>query len=120
MRILVDEDSQAKRLLVLLRESGHVVQSVADAGLEGEPDSTVLQAAAVAQCVVLTRNGKDFGRLHEQGIGHFGILVVNQDRDPSKDMSIDDIVRAIANLEASGWDISGQIVSLNDWQFVQE
>jgi len=87
------------------------------AGLDGSNDRDVLVAAVRTGRALLTRNGLDFKAIHAEGIVHCGILIVNEDRDPSKNMSFDDITRAISNLESSGWDISGQVVSLNDWQF---
>ena len=39
MRLLVDEDSQAQRLLDALRQAGHDVLSVAEAGCNGLLDA---------------------------------------------------------------------------------
>ena len=59
--------------------------------------------------------------LHQANQQHPDILAVYQDNDPSRDMSQADIVKAIANIEAtteSGGDpITGEFHSLNDWRY---
>jgi hypothetical protein len=117
VKLLVDEDSQSKRLLALLREYGHDVVSASEMGLNGLPDRQVLLAAFEAGRVLLTRNPQDFLDLHEQEVEHAGILIVNQDRVQSKNMNRDDIARAIHNLESTEWPLDRQLVRLNDWQF---
>ena len=66
---------------------------------------------------LVTRNGKDFAVLHEADRTHAGILVEYQDRDPTKNRKEADVVRAIGNLDASGWDLTGQFLALNAWSF---
>ena len=117
MKLLVDEDSQAKRLIKLLREAGHDILTASEARLEQLSDREVLAAAIEMNRSVLTRNGRDFLALHLAIRDHAGILVVNQDAIPSKNMSHVAIVRAIGNLEASGWTPRGEFVSLTAWQF---
>ena len=115
----MDEDSQARVLVRLLREAGHDLLTVSDAGLDGKDDGEVFAAACREDRVILTRNVRDFEALHEANAEHSGILVAHQDGDPAKNMSYLDIVRAIANIESSGWDIASQFVSLNAWNYVQ-
>ena len=55
--------------------------------------------------------------LHRAGPAHPGILGVFQYNNPAKDMAYADIVRAIANLEASGWKFEGEFVVLNQWHY---
>ena len=117
MRLFLDEDSQGKLLVRLLRASGHDVQTVADVNLAGRTDAEVFGHAHREARVLLTRNVKDFEALHEANTEPHGILVEYQDRDPSKNLSAGDIVRAIANIEASGWDIAGQFVAINAWNY---
>lgn len=117
MRLLVDEDSQGRVLVRLLREAGHDVRTVAEANLEAQTDEAVFVLAKQERRVLLTRNVKDFQALHEEDADHAGLLVEHQDRDPHKNMGERDIVWAIGNLEASGWEVAGQFVALNAWNF---
>lgn len=117
LRLLVDEDTQAKRLVKLLRGAGHDVLTVEEAGLEAHPDTQVLEHARRQNRMVLTRNCEDFRALHEAGPQHPGICAVYEDRDASKNMSRSAIVRALANLEASGLELGGQFVVLNAWNY---
>ena len=117
MRLLADEDSQSRILIRLLREAGHDVLTVNEAGLHTHGDQEVFARAQSEQRVLLTRNGKDFEALHEADQTHPGILVEYQDRDPAKNLKVADTVRAIGNLEASGWDLTGQFIALNAWIF---
>jgi uncharacterized protein with PIN domain len=117
MRLLVDEDSQGRILVRLLRAAGHDVLTVEEAGLHSQNDSEVFALAKRGQRVVLTRNVKDFEALHEADAAHSGILVEHQDRNPTKNMKEADIVRAIGNIKATGWDTAGQFVALNAWNY---
>jgi len=117
MRLLLDEDSQGRLLVRWLREAGHDVVTVAEAGLESRADAEVFEYARRDMRVLLTRNVRDFQVLHDSQPANSGTLVEHQDRDPAKNMSATDIVRAISNLEASGWDIAGQFVAVNAWSY---
>ena len=117
LRLLLDEDTQAKRLILLLREAGHNVQTVGEAGLTDQSDSAVLAHARREGRLVLTRNCVDFQALHRTGPAHPGILGIFQYNNPERDMSYTDIVQAIANLENSGWTFAGEFVVLNQWHF---
>ena len=117
LRLLLDEDTQAKRLAALLREAGHHVQTVTEAALTDQGDSSVLAHACRENRLVLTRNCGDFQALHRTEPAHVGILGVIQYNEPAKDMSYADIVRAIANIEASGWAFRGEFVILNQWHY---
>jgi putative protein kinase ArgK-like GTPase of G3E family len=117
MRLLLDEDSQGRILVRLLRAAGHDVVTVEEAGLRAQGDPEVFAHAQRERRVVLTRNGRDFQVLHEANPGHGGVLVEHQDRNPAKNMNEADLVRAIGNLEASGWDIAGQFVAINAWSY---
>ncbi len=117
MRLLLDEDSQGKLLVRLLREAGHDVETVCEAGLEARRDADVLAYARQQDRVLLTRNVRDFLVLHEANAEHPGILAEYQDKDPAKNMAASDIVRAIGNLEQSGWILADQFVAVNAWNF---
>lgn len=117
MRLLVDEDSQARTLLRLLDAAAHDVLTADAAGLNAMADAEVLARATRDGRVLLTRNCGDFRSLHEETDGHPGILAVFQDADLSKNMSYSEIVRAIGNVESSGMELGGQFVVLNAWRW---
>ncbi|MFM2314357.1 MAG: hypothetical protein RLZZ04_3633 [Cyanobacteriota bacterium] len=117
LRLLIDEDTQYKALVETLRVLSHDVLTVNETGLSGQKDPLILDFAIRNNRVLLTRNCKDFEILHQEKIDHPGILGIYQDRNYSKDMSIKDIVRAIANLEASGCLLANQFIALNHWNY---
>ncbi len=117
MRLLVDEDSQAKTLVRLLREAGHDALTADAAGLNSLADAEVLARAVGEARVLLTRNCGDFLALHDTVRDHRGILAVYQDADPSKSMSYAEIFRAVENIEASSVSVVGQFVVLNAWRW---
>jgi hypothetical protein len=117
LRLLVDEDLQAKALVGMLRSAGHNVVTVTEAGLGATPDTDVLASARVEDRVLLTRNARDFRGIHEVDCDHAGILAVFQDRDPSKNMTLAGIVRSVANLEHAEMELAGQFVVLNAWNY---
>ena len=47
-----------------------------------------------------------------------GIFAVYQDNDPTKDISVGDIVRTIKNLVDAGVPIVGQLYSRNAWRYL--
>lgn len=117
MRLLIDEDSQANRLIDRLRGAGHDVLTAREAELMGRPDREVLARAARDRRVVLTRNVDDFAALQVAVPDHAGILGIYQDADSKKDMGYADVVRAIGNVEASGLELPGVLVVLNAWRW---
>jgi predicted nuclease of predicted toxin-antitoxin system len=117
LRLLLDEDTQARRLVERLRQAGHDILTTAEAGLRGAPDADVLAFAARKGRVVLTRNCADYLELHRQDPSHHGILCIYQDSDPSKAMTHADIPRAIDNLEGAGVPLAGNFVALNAWLY---
>lgn len=117
MRLLVDEDTQAKTLVRLLVEAGHDVLTVEAVGMNGQPDALVLERAAREARTLLTRNCGDFLALHAANPAHAGVLAVYQDGDPTRCMSYREIVSAIANVENSGVDPSGEFIALNAWRW---
>ncbi len=117
LRLLLDEDSQAKLLVTLLRIASHDVLTVNEAALSGQPDSVVFDYARKEGRLVLTRNYDDFQALHEANPLHPGILIVYRNADESKNMSFLAIVKAIANLEAANVPLANQFISLNSWNY---
>ena len=116
MRLLLDEDSKGRAFVRLLRDAGHDIETVADAGLTGQPDASVFAHAKASGRALITRNILDFLRLHDADGDHPGILAEHQDADPAKNMSYVQIVAAIGKIEASGWNLEGEFVSLNFWR----
>ena len=120
MRLLLDEDSQGRIRVRMLRAAGHDVLTVEDAGLHSHNDPEVFAFAKRERRALITRNVRDFLALHEIDPDHSGILAEHQDRDPSKNMSDAAIARAVGNIEASGWKVTGQFVALNGWSYESE
>ena len=116
LTLLLDEDSQAKQLVRLLQVA-HDVLTINEIEMVGSADSAVLAFAQKQNRVLLTRNCSDFYELHKNTPDHFGILAIYQDADPRKNMNYQDIVGAIANLEASELSLIGQFVVLNQWNY---
>ncbi len=98
LSLLLDEDSQAKVLVKLLKESGNDVLTVNEAAIAGSPDEQVLDYARQTDRVLLTRNCSDFQELHRINSVHPGILAVYQDSDFSKNMNYQQITQAVTNL----------------------
>ncbi len=117
LRLLIDEDSQDKVLVRLLREAGHDVVTVNEAGLMGQPDTTVFRYAIDKNRIVLTLNCRDFKALHKTNPNHPGIFAVYQEADPLKKMSFKIIVKAISNLEVAKIPLANQFISLNHWNY---
>ncbi len=117
LRLLLDEDSQARRLIELLRARGHDVLAVSESDQAGAPDSVVLNIAAGTGRVLLTCNCADYLVLHEQRVTHGGILCVYQDSNPAKAMSYEDIASALMNLERTEVRLDGVFLALNAWLF---
>ena len=117
LRLLIDEDSQDKVLVRLLREAEHDVVTVNEAGLMGQPDSTVFRYGIDKNRIVLTLNCRDFKALHEADPNHPGILAVYQEANPFKKMGFKIIVKAISNIEAANIPLQNQFISLNHWNY---
>ncbi len=115
--LLVDEDTQAMLLVQKLRAAGHDVLTVGEAGCSGRADPDVFAHAIEQQRVLLTRNCNDFRALHGTGIPHAGIIAIYQHAEISKNLSYNDIVGALANLEATDLSLSGQFVVLNQYKY---
>ncbi len=116
MKLLVDEDSQARRLLDALRHAGHDVLSVAELGCNGLPDAQVFAQAQSQGRALLTHNVADFLALAQQAGEHAGVLAIFRDGNPRNTMDYEQIVRAIGALDAAGLPVQGQFHILNHWR----
>lgn len=117
LQLLLDEDSQAKQLVNLLKEAGHNVITVKESNLMSKPDSIVLDFARQQKRILLTRNCDDFHNLHNSNPQHPGILAVYQHPDFSKNMSYQQIIQAITNIQTAGIPIENQFIVLNQWHY---
>ncbi len=118
MNVLIDEDSQSKILIRLLKEAGHSVLTVADLGANSKSDPEILKLASEYDRVLLTKNCADFAELHKLNlIVHSGIIAIYQNANPKKNMNCDQIVVAIDNFEKSDAVIQGQLVNLNHYHW---
>jgi predicted nuclease of predicted toxin-antitoxin system len=117
LSLLLDEDSQAKYLVNLLRAADHDVVTVNDVGITGFSDEKVLDYARQYNCILVTRNCDDFQELHQANPLHPGILAVYRDAEPIKNMSYQSIVKAIGNLEVAGLVLENQFITLNQWNY---
>lgn len=116
MKLLVDEDTQARRLLDALRHAAHDVGSVAELGCNGLPDAQVFAQAQSLGRALLTHNVADFLTLARQAETHAGVLAIFRDGNPRHTMNNEQIVRAIAALQAAGLPIEDQFHILNHWR----
>jgi hypothetical protein len=120
MRIYLDDDSAWPLLAKLLRNAGHDVQLPGDVGMDGRADALQLAHAIGESRACLTKNYDDFLALQhliDKAKGsHYGILVVRQDNDPSRDLTPKGIVAAIRKLEAAGAPVMNEYIILNHWR----
>lgn len=120
LRIYLDDCAYDKALVRLLRQVDWEVVTPFDAGLNGQPDEVHLSYATSQGLILLTKNPRDFEELHTRFPQHAGILSVYQDNDPTKDMNVAAIVRAMQNLIAADMPIAGQFIPLNAWRYVEK
>jgi predicted nuclease of predicted toxin-antitoxin system len=104
---LVDEDSQARAQLNLLRADGHDVVAIGELAKNGTPDPEVFDLAQSLERVLLTHNAEDFHALHRKRPGHQGIIAIYRDADPRKNMTHAQIAAAIRRLETLPVTIAG-------------
>jgi predicted nuclease of predicted toxin-antitoxin system len=121
LKLLVDECILDKRLSKKLRDAGHDLKTVEDFQLRRKSDYAVFEAAIGENRMVITINCSDFVHLSDARIkksgSHPGILLVYRHNDLPKEMSSDQIVKAIANLEATGLDLKNCCHKLNDYDY---
>ncbi len=113
---MVDEDSQARTQLNLLRADGHDVVAIGELKKNGIPDPEVFDLAQSLERVVLTHNADDFHELHRERPGHRGIIAVYRDADPRKNMDHAQIAASIRRLESLQVTIAGEFHVLNHWR----
>lgn len=121
LRLLLDEDTQANRLIRLLRDAGHDVETATEAGLIHKADTLVLSYARQNKRLVLTRNCAHFHTLHTSQVEPAGVLAIFQ-HNTDTDLSDIQIVQAIAALEKfsqeTDWAFGTEFVVLNQWHWI--
>lgn len=117
LKLLLDEDTQAKLLVILLRQAGHDVITINELNFMGKLDPLILDYSKQENRVLLTRNCKDFETLHQDNPNHAGILAIYHDSNSSKNLTYKGIVKAISNLEAANIPLVNQFIALNHWNY---
>lgn len=119
MRLYLDDDTVKRAFVAHLRETGHDVQIPREIGLMGESDAVHLHHAIRESRIFFSYNYDDFKELHDvltiAGGTHPGILIVRKDQD-RRDMSLTQIVAAIARLVAAQATIVNSFIVLNQWR----
>jgi hypothetical protein len=89
-------------------------------GTRGDLDPAHLRYAADHDLVLLTANAKDFLALHAQwqqdGQEHSGMLLVYRENNPQRDMTFQEIARAVSRLEQTGIPLRNTYQNLNFWR----
>ncbi len=120
VRLLVDECSEAKLLVQKLRDAQHDVLTVSEANLRSVRDADVFAAAIAADRILLTHNPADFIELHEERMAqnqkHPGLFLVHRKNKPT-DMTYDQIVKAIENLETTAVPLENTYHSLVSYNY---
>lgn len=117
LRLLIDEDTQDKILVILLKQANHNVVTVNEVNLNGKIDPLVLDFARQNNRIIITQNCDDYEALHEINPEHPGIIAIYNENNPLKNMSFKTIVKAIANLEAANIPLANQFIALNHWNY---
>jgi hypothetical protein len=81
MALLYADENFDYPVVEFLRQLGHDVVTVQEAGRAGGSDPQVLADATARGRAVLTFNRRHFERLHRQGTLHTGIISCTRDRD---------------------------------------
>src|SRR5262249_23285741 len=83
-------------------------------------DPAHLRYAADHDLLLLTANAKDFLALHAQwqqdGQDHPGMLLVYRENKPQRDMTFQEITRAVSRLDQAGIPLRNTYQNLNFWR----
>ncbi len=105
-RLYADEDFPLGAVQIL-RNLGHDVQTVQEAGRSGKPDPEVLAEATADGRGVLTHNHRDFRRLHAVGQPHAGIISCTRD-----DNNLPDLAQRIHDAIAAKPSLANQFIRI--------
>jgi predicted nuclease of predicted toxin-antitoxin system len=117
VRLLLDECVAGRQLSRKLASAGHDVSRSVDAIGDGVEDLVVFACAQQQQRALLTYNNRDFVEIARTASKHSGLVLIYQDND-ERDMSNDDIVKTLANVEnvfPAG--IARQVIVLNAYRW---
>jgi hypothetical protein len=93
-------------------------------GTRGVHDLAHLRYAADHDLVLLTANAKDFLALHEQWQQdrqeHPGMLLLYRENNPQRDMTFQEIARAVSRLGQAGIPLQNTYQNLNFWREPQQ
>ena len=117
MRLYLDDDLDGNILISLLQHAGHAVVSPRVVSTRGVLDPAHLRYAADHDLVLLTANAKDFLALHvqwqQEGPEHSGMLLVYRENNPQRDMTFQEMVRAVSRLDQAGIPLRNTYQNLN-------
>jgi hypothetical protein len=120
MRLYLDDDLDGNILIGLLQHAGHAVVSPRAVGTRGVLDPVHLRYAADHDLVLLTANAKDFLALHAQwqqdGQEHSWMLLVYRENNPQRDMTFQEMARAVSRLDQAGIPLRNTYQNLNFWR----
>jgi hypothetical protein len=116
LQLYLDDSSFSWRLRDILQQHGHNVVTPLDANLLGADDAQHFAYARQHDLILVTANPADFRRLHDRDARHAGIFAVYQDNDP-RDMTYEEMARAMQNLIDAAVPIDGQFHVLNVWRY---
>jgi hypothetical protein len=120
MKIYVDEDLSSGLLIRLLEAAGHDVQSAGAANKLGRSDASQFTFAIHETRGCLTANYRDYEELHlliQQARGrHYGVLVVRQDNDATRDLTPKGVVAALRKPEGAAVPVANEYIVLNHWR----
>lgn len=116
LRLYLDDCSNSRELTAKLRDAGHDVLIPVDVGTRGASDRVHIERAIAERRLLTTHNCRDFEHLHRKLVHHPGIVGIYRDNDASRDMTYDQIVAALRNLETSGLPLENAFHVLNVWR----
>jgi predicted nuclease of predicted toxin-antitoxin system len=120
MRLYLDDDSCHGVLASLLRQAGHDVIVPNQVGTSGDNDPVHFAWSIRERRVIVSKNHGDFDELHRlvlaSGGHHPGVIMIRQDNDRTRDLSLRGLVVAIRNLEASGVPTADKFIIINQWR----
>lgn len=101
MALLYANENFPLLVVVALRQLGHDVLTVREAGYDNQriSDEAVLAFAVTQRRALVTINRRDFIRLHRQNPAHYGVIVCTEDADTNgQAQRIDSAIRALDTL----------------------
>lgn len=127
LSIYLDEDVDSDLLMGVLRKSGFKVISPRAVGMRRKlsrhkiNDEVQLAYAAGNGCVFLTANTAHFLNIYKtwkiNKVIHCGILLLHKYNNPAKDMTFDQITKAILNIIGLKLEFTNNLYNLNEFNY---